>query len=458
MLRRVPARLSAYGRTVFRTLSSRQRAFDIVGAAAFLVVLAPVDFVLVLGMGGGLAALVATAILALYAAALALRRWAPALALGLAWLAAIVQMAVLGDLQTGNIAILLVLYAVGRYGSPLVRWLGLASAGVGAVVAALYLFLLLPAARGESLDWIGVGNVLAAIAGSLAVLALPWTLGMLANARWASRQSRARQLLAQHEAERAEYAVVVEQERNRIARDMHDVVAHSLAVVIAQADGARYAALAQPAVAAAALGTIAGTAREALADVRLLLAELRHSEAEGPQPTVHDLERLVGQLRATGLEIEERTSGAARPMSAGHQIAVYRIVQEALTNVLRHGDADSPVLLELAWSAAGVRLRVTSAMAGGGAPPAQSPRGHGIPGMRERAVLAGGSFAAGSTADGRFEVVADIPCGTVAPQPAGPQASAPQPAPDRQHTAARPPGSQHPPAQRAGRPHPGEKP
>ncbi|HEY9424296.1 MAG TPA: histidine kinase [Microterricola sp.] len=395
---------------MFRALARSQRVADIIGACVFFVLLVP--FTSAIGVAGfGLwPAVVDVFVLAVYATALVFRRLSPPIALALVWIGAIIQMAALRDVQAGNLAILMVLYAVGCYGNRVVRWLGLASAGIGALLAAVYLMYLLPMGRGSDVSTVGVGEFLFTLVASLAVLVLPWTFGLLVSARTASRESKARQLEAQREAERAEYAVVVEQERNRIARDMHDVVAHSLAVVIAQADGARYAAATNPASAAPALGTIAATAREALADVRLLLAELRHSEAEGPQPSIHDLERLIEQLRVTGLQIEVSSTGSVVPMSASHQIAVYRIVQEALTNVLRHGDAARPVTLDFAWSPEGVRLTVASALSP--APgTATATLGHGIPGMRERAVLTGGSFRAGATETGQFEVAARIPSG-----------------------------------------------
>lgn len=397
---------------MFRPLERRQRVADIVGASVFFVLLAPFTSAIGIAGFGWWPAFADVFVLAVYATALVFRRLSPSIALGLAWIGAIIQMAALRDVQAGNLAILMVLYAVGCYGSRVVRWLGLASAGIGALLAAIYLMYLLPMGRGSDVSTVGTGAFLFTLVASLAVLVLPWTLGLLVSARTASRESKARALEAQREAERAEYSVVVEQERNRIARDMHDVVAHSLAVVIAQADGARYAAAANPSSAAPALGTIAATAREALADVRLLLAELRHSEAEGPQPTIHDLERLLDQLRVTGLQIEVSSTGPVVPMSASHQIAVYRIVQEALTNVLRHGDARQAVTLDLSWSADGVRLTVLSAMR---AEPgtAAATLGHGIPGMRERAVLTGGSFRAGATEAGQFEVAAQIPSGIV---------------------------------------------
>ncbi|AMB58662.1 hypothetical protein AWU67_07080 [Microterricola viridarii] len=401
---------------MFRTLTLPQRVADFIGAGLFFAFFA----LLVVGMAApvsGWAVAADLVVLGLYSVALALRRLSPTLSLSLAWAGAVLQMVALRDVQPGNLAILMVLYAVGAYGSRLVRRLGLASAILGAVLSALYLMAWLPVSRGGTASDLWSGMFLFTLFASFAVLALPWMLGMLASARRLSRESKLQQIEAEREAERAEYAVVVEQERNRIARDMHDVVAHSLAVVIAQADGARYAAQGNPELAATSLSTIAATAREALADVRLLLTELRHSEAEGPQPTIHDLERLIEQLRATGLKIDVSSTGAVLPMSASHQIAVYRIVQEALTNALRHGDATQPVGLALQWINGGVRVTITSRARKQAPAPAPASLGHGIPGMRERALLTGGNFTAGGTGAGLFEVIAWIPSGAALNRP-----------------------------------------
>jgi signal transduction histidine kinase len=148
--------------------------------------------------------------------------------------------------------------------------------------------------------------------------------------------------------------------------------------------------------------------------VRLLLAELRHREGSAPQPELDDLDDLVAQVRGAGLDVRRTDRGDRVPLGAGHQIAAYRIVQEGLTNALRHGDPSEPVELELDWDAQGVAVRVENAVpaaetadaAPDGA--ATGPR-HGIPGMRERAELAGGTFAAEASPDGRFRVTARIP-------------------------------------------------
>ena len=200
---------------------------------------------------------------------------------------------------------------------------------------------------------------------SIAVLVLAWTTGLLVRSVRDTREIRRREEIANRERELVEYRYVVEQERNRIARDMHDVVAHSLAVVIAQADGARYAARTDPEAAIGGLGTIAGVARGALGDVRLLLAELRHAGSDVPQPVLDDLGELLEQVRAAGLDVRFTESGAPLQLGTGNQIAVYRIVQEGLTNALRHGDAAQPVELEFAWDETGVDVTLVQRDASG---------------------------------------------------------------------------------------------
>jgi signal transduction histidine kinase len=209
----------------------------------------------------------------------------------------------------------------------------------------------------------------------------------------------------------AETEAAAEQERVRIARDMHDVVAHSLAVVIAQADGARYAAAADPGAAtaaesmSAALGTISSTARAALSDVRLLLGQLRHSQSDGPQPSLADLEELYAQVRAAGLGLRVTVDPAPRTdPGAAVQLAVFRIMQEAFTNAIRHGGAGAAEVT-LAWLPDAVTVTVRNPLRDGVSP---QPGGHGLIGMRERAQLVGGTLDAGAEG-AEFVVRARIP-------------------------------------------------
>lgn len=321
-------------------------------------------------------------VVVLMAGALAIRRLSPALALGVAWAGAILQMLAALPPDVSNAAILAVLFATARYGGSRVRWAGLVSAVGGAVIASAYT-VLVSGIFGTPVDVaVFFRSFAVSVFAATAVLGLSWTLGLLWRTWDNARQSRRNQLAA-------EQSMIVEQERNRIARDMHDVVAHSLAVVIAQADGARYAG--DKPTTDAALVTIASTAREALADVRLLLGQLRHSQEQGPQPVLADLDRLVEQLRASGLVVAVEQRGTALQLPAARELAIYRIVQEALTNALRHGETGEEVVVLVEWGPDAASLTISNALR----LPARDPRpGHGLAGMRERALLVGGTLDA----------------------------------------------------------------
>ncbi|KQZ85944.1 histidine kinase [Microbacterium sp. Root166] len=390
---------------MFRSLKPYQIVVDVVGAVLFFLVAWPVEAVLVSRAGlepnvdAVGASLEAALVAAVFAVAIALRRLSPGLALTVAWAGALLQMGLGRSPGLADIAIFAVLYATAAYGSSRVYWAGLLSALGGALVITVYLMAGPVFAGGGGLTWQTLPLALVMLVAAAFALGLSWTIGALVRTAMRARQSREAK-------DRAEADAVVEQERVRIARDMHDVVAHSLAVVIAQADGARYAAAADPAAATTALTTISTTARSALADVRLLLTQLRHSQADGPQPTIADLEQLYAQVRAAGVQL--RVDVDPMPPGeppAGVQLAVYRILQEALTNALRHG-AGGPVDVRLSWHPDRVDLEVGNPSAGvvGAAP------GHGVIGMRERAQLAGGSLDTSADA-GRFTVRATLPIG-----------------------------------------------
>ncbi|MGK9147221.1 sensor histidine kinase [Plantibacter flavus] len=386
---------------MFRTLRPGQLAIDI----AVPSVLFMAGFVFYSGQSFQM-----VVILLGMCGALALRRLAPTLSLGVAWITSISQMLLLLPPDPANLAIPIVLYSAASYGSRAIRWLSLASAFVGAALIAGYV-VLAPA----GIAAVGIGLNPGSFAGDLTPIAqvtvglfvflafaaffgLAWTAGVLMRTWRKATESRQAQLIAERD-------VVVEQERNRIARDMHDVVAHSLAVVIAQADGARYALAADPDSADQALRTISSISREALADVRVLLGQLRFQQAEGPQPVMADLDRLYDQLRGAGLEVVVHEHGVPHPVATGSQLAVYRIIQEALTNALRHGDHRAPIEVHLDWLGPQLQLWVVNRSK------VELPKagtGHGLAGMNERATLAGGRFGT-TLLDGRFTVYAAIP-------------------------------------------------
>lgn len=268
-----------------------------------------------------------------------------------------------------------------------------------------------------------------------AVTLAAWAFGDVARTRAIALravQDRARRLEVQAAQERE---LAAADERNRIAREMHDIVSHSLQVMISQADGARYAAAARPEVAVETLETIGSTGRSALAEMRALLGVLRpSSEADSPasgadpggvpdptgrgegpssghrrtgvllrpQPTLADLEELAATMRLSGLEVAVRTVGQRRrELPAGGELAAYRIVQEALTNTLRHGGAGASASVTLAWTADGLELTVDDDGHGAAASPSSAGTGNGLRGMAERARLFGGTLTAGPPATGR---------------------------------------------------------
>lgn len=230
-------------------------------------------------------------------------------------------------------------------------------------------------------------------------------------------------------------------ERARIAREMHDIVAHSLSVIIAQADGGRYAAQADPAAATRSLATIAETGRAALADMRRLLGVLRPaaettpgtgrpgqgapgtlpppptttSPAGGlaPQPGADDVAALVAQVRDSGVRASLVRMGTPRTLPPGTGLSVYRICQESLTNVLKHAGPTPTVTVLLQWTPASLVLEVSDD--GRGAAADSDGHGQGLLGMRERAAMLGGTLAAGPRPGGGFRVRAEIPIPPTSP-------------------------------------------
>ncbi len=386
---------------VIRPLSRTALVLDIVGATLLFLIFTPLSVVFYGPATTGVAVVAMVVASILMFGGVAVGRLAPGLALGAAWTGAIVQMLAGFAPLPIDLAILLVLYATSAWGSRTVLWWGFGSALFGGLVAAVYIVVVNGIASGATSGWdqLTTGTLLLVL--SILALGFAWVCGLLWRVVLRGRSTRAAQL-------QAESLAAEEQERVRIARDMHDIVAHSLAVVIAQADGARYAAAAKPEMATEALGTIAQTARGALSDVRLLLTQLRHRQGDGPQPTLADLEALFAQVRQAGVEprITVDPTPPGEPPGA-IQLAVYRILQEALTNAIRHGDGSVDV--HLAWFPERVDLQVRNTA---GVQPSQGG-GHGVIGMRERAQLVGGSLQAEREGT-QFVVRASLPIGGTA--------------------------------------------
>jgi len=251
------------------------------------------------------------------------------------------------------------------------------------------------------------------------------------------RRARREQIAALHdradrlERERDQQALIAASaERTRIAREMHDIVAHSLSVVVAQADGGRYAAASDPQAAGRALATISETGRAALADMRRLLGILRadttgqagraadavggtpSSLSDGPaerspQPDIDGITALVEQVRATGVKVSYGTTGVRRELPPGAALTVHRVCQEALTNVLKHAGPDVTASVMLMWHPDRIVLQVSDD--GRGAAATSDGAGHGVIGMSERAAIFAGTLTAGPRPGGGYRVVLTLP-------------------------------------------------
>jgi signal transduction histidine kinase len=203
----------------------------------------------------------------------------------------------------------------------------------------------------------------------------------------------------------------VADERARIARDLHDVVSHAVSVIVLQARGARRVLGSGSDEVHEALDTIEASGRQALQEMRRLLVVLRESEDDAslvPQPSLRHLEPLLADVRAAGLQVDVCVDGDIDDLPAGVDVAAYRIVQEALTNSLKHaGPARAQVLIRRESGA--LELNVTDD--GATAPSAVPSAGHGLIGMRERVAVYGGELVTGARDEGGYQVLARFPIG-----------------------------------------------
>jgi signal transduction histidine kinase len=337
------------------------------------------------------------------------------LAQGLHWLDPVTP-----QLWTMYLAIPFALFFVAYNGARWVRW---AALGLSPVYAGAISFLLLSrqysgysAGLGFVMinSWAGpdaMANYWAAGASLLLVIMLVcWLAGYLIR-NFEERALLARErAAAQASLHAAEVDLILEQERSRISRDLHDVLAHSLAVIVAQADGSRYVSQDLPAPVRAALENVADSARKALVDTQKVIDGGKHESLAGPQPGLDDIGALVKEM-AGQLDISRTASGRPVELAEGQQLAVYRIVQESLTNALKHGGQGARVRVHCDWNGPGLAIQVISSICNSRKRQDSSVvpgMGRGIPGMRERARLAGGWLTA-ERDDSEFLVNAFVP-------------------------------------------------
>ena len=353
--------------------------------------------------------LTAVAVVVALSVAVALRRRAPVKMLLLVVAVGAAQLALDSSVSPADFAMLVIIYTVSVQGDP--RW-----ASMAALIGGLF------AAPLSQLRWPVEGENIAGRIFFTVVLSVPfvlaWVLGDSMRTRRAyfdQLEERATRLEKERE---AQAKVAVAAERARIARELHDVVAHNVSVMVVQADGAAYVLDAAPDQAKQALETISSTGRQALAEMRRLLGVLRTGDVREsgeyvPQPDVGQIEDLVEQVRSTGTTVDFKIEGTARPLPSGVELTAYRIVQEALTNSRKHGGPDVGTSVRLVYFDDGLGLLVEDDGRGathemyedGGA----DGRGHGMIGMRERVGMVGGTLDAGPRPGGGFRISALLP-------------------------------------------------
>ena len=289
---------------------------------------------------------------------------------------------------------------------------------VGALIAVLFAArLVLPDQYGSSwTDWVGGASAFrlnpqypiredftVLLLGALVFYIACWALGTAARSLLSERRLGGVLVEAEHRLEETDFELRLSQDRARISRDVHDALAHSLAVIVSQAEGAIALSATKPAVAGDALANIATVGRSALVDVRSLVESIHENDITAAKPTIDDLPSVVSHLRGVGMDVSFRVLGTPRALTPSHDLGVFRIVQESLTNALRHGGQNGRATVTLDWRGTGLAILVVSS----GTVPEPLPvasRGVGIEGMKERARLMGGWLTAERRDDGAFVV------------------------------------------------------
>lgn len=334
----------------------------------------------------------ATAAVALMAVGVAMRRVRPLAALGLVTASAVVQHGLAAPESQIAFetlpALLLVVYAVAARAD---RVRGLQALGAVLLLKAL-----------QTLDQPSAGAA-DDLVGFVVLLSVVWLAGDAVR----RRQERILELELERE---SRAAAAVEAERRRIAREMHDVIAHALSVMVVQAGAARQTLEAEPAETRRLLESSEATGREALGEMRRLLGLVRRGEApREPVPGLSDLPALVDRFRSAGLPVNLEAAGPADDVPPGVDLAAYRVVQEGLTNALRHGGGAATTV-----SIRREDERLHVAVCNGAGPertqrPGERTGGHGLAGLRERLALYGGRLEAGRAEDGGYRLGAEIP-------------------------------------------------
>ncbi|HEY9243009.1 MAG TPA: histidine kinase, partial [Streptosporangiaceae bacterium] len=333
--------------------------------------------------------------------ALAFRRSYPVGAFVTGILVGLVQVVVDIRANVIDVAIVILLYTLAAYRPRRLSLPGLGVCLIGAVVA----MAVWRPITGTLLNWLITGTII--FAGPCLTA---WVLGdsmRYRRAYYTALEDRAARLERERDAQ-AQIAAAAE--RARIARELHDVVAHNVSVMVVQADGASYALDSSPERARQALAAIASTGRQALTEMRRMLGVLRSDDGEtgvAPLPGIGQLGELLEQTRATGLAVSFTVEGVPAPLPGGLALAAYRIVQESLTNTRKHGGPAASAQVLLRYCEDVLVLQITDD--GFGAAASADGAGHGLTGMRERVALYNGTLHAGPLPGGGYQVTARLP-------------------------------------------------
>ncbi|CAN5346737.1 hypothetical protein BH11ACT8_BH11ACT8_35610 [soil metagenome] len=387
-------------------------------------------------------------VLLVLGAAVLLTRHAPGGGLALVWLLALIHLGTGTPVLLTEFAVGIVAFGCARWGSTLTVGLSGFSIPAAAIIGFLAVYLgdfrlfsdftqftsVIDAASRLS-DTLVVG---AAALGML-VLALPWVAGLALRATARARQSEIGQETAQADAARAQREAAQAQEiaglredQARLARDVHDVVGHSLAVILAQAESAQYLPDADTEKLKQTMATIATSARSSLQDVRHVLTTAQEQQVDAPP---RPLDTLVEGVRASGHEVVSRELGTPQPMPPELEVVAYRVLQEMLTNALKHGTRDEPVFVERLWPdgswAGELRIEVRNSVDDAPGPPTDETQpvavlggpptvsdGQGLTGMRRRLEACGGRLDVRRRAEPEgttFTTTAWVPVRTVSP-------------------------------------------
>ncbi len=359
-------------------MARHRRLVDITIAVCYLLIGVPTT--LFGGTAGPWGKALSIALTVVAAAALVVRRRWPVISFGVILGASAVGWPV--NQLADPIAVPIALYALAVYRSVRSSWIGMAVV-VAVSGPCTALFSHLPD------RWVSTSFILVF---TLAVAAIGMAVG--SRRRYVDALIERAQQLAREREQREALAAAAE--RTRIAREMHDIVAHSLSVMISLADGAGVVLRRDPANAAELLDQVADTGRSALSDMRRVLGLLRDPVAPlAPQPTSADLGSIIETFRRSGLPVRLTTRGAVLPADAGLQLAVYRIVQESLTNVLLYAPGAASVDVAITHADGMIEIRVENSGDNRGGLLAVPGTGQGILGMQERAAVYRGTVTAG---------------------------------------------------------------